>query len=101
MFSLRLATRVLAAAALIGGAFGEANGQTAKTPGPATPADVAKAIAFAINANTVKTPGAALTFESATSHDNVVEMRYVASDDAGFARLKASVDQTRLVRLDR
>jgi hypothetical protein len=98
MFSLRLATRVLAAAALIGGAFGEANGQTAKTPGPATPADVAKAIAFAINANTVKTPGAALTFESATSHDNVVEMRYVASDDAGFARLKASVDQTRLVK---
>jgi hypothetical protein len=92
MFSLRLATRVLAAAAVVGGALGEANGQTANTPAPATPADVAKVIAFTINANTVKTPGAALTFESATSHDNVVEMRYVVSDDAGFARLKASVE---------
>jgi hypothetical protein len=98
MFSLRLATRVIAAAALIGGAFGEANGQTANTPAPATPADVAKTIAFAINANTVKTPGAALAFESATSHDNVVEMKYVVSDAAGFARLKASADQTRLVK---
>jgi hypothetical protein len=98
MFSLRLATRVMAAAALIGGAFGDAYGQTANTPAPATPAQVAQAIAFAINANTVKTPGAAIAFESATSHDNVVEMRYVVSDAAGFSRLKDTVDQTRLVK---
>jgi hypothetical protein len=98
MFSLRLATRFIAAAALIGGAFGGAYGQTANTPAPATPADVAKAIAFAINASTLRSPGAAIAFESATSHDNVVEMKYVASDAAGFSRLKDSADQTRLVK---
>jgi hypothetical protein len=98
MFSLRLATRFIAAAALTGAVLGEANGQTTDTQAPATPAQVAKAIAFAINANTAKTPGAALVFESATSHDNVVEMKYVVSDAAGLARLKASADQTRSVK---
>jgi hypothetical protein len=96
MFSLRLVTRVIAAAALIGGALGEANGQTANKP--PTIAEVAKAVASVIDTSLLKTPGAAIAFQSATSHDNVVEMRYVANDPAGFARLKANANQTQLLK---
>jgi hypothetical protein len=96
MFSLRLATRVLAAAALLGGAFGSANGQTANKP--PTIAEVAKAVASVIDTGVSKTPGAPIAFQSATSHDNVVEMRYVANDAAGFVRLKANVEQARLLK---
>jgi hypothetical protein len=97
MFSLRSATNVIAAVALIGAAFGEANGQTAANHGPSAP-EIAKAIASVINAKTVKTPGQPIAFESATSHDNVVELRYVVSDPAGFARLKANLDQARSIK---
>jgi hypothetical protein len=96
MFSLRLATRVIAAAVLIGGALGQANGQTLNKP-PAI-ADVAKAVASVIDTSLSKTPGAAIAFQSASSHDNVVEMRYLANDAAGFARLKANAVQTRLLK---
>jgi hypothetical protein len=96
MFPLRFATRVSTAAALIGGAVGSANGQTANKPPTIT--EVAKAVASVIDTSLVKTPGAAIAFQSATSHDNVVEMRYVANDAAGFARLKANAEQTRLLK---
>src|SRR5207244_2561970 len=96
MFSLRLAIRIVAAAALIGAALGEADGQTAGTP--PTPAETAKAIANGIASNTVKVPGAPLAFESATSHDNVVELRYLAND-TGFGRLKTSTEQIRLLKV--
>jgi hypothetical protein len=98
MFSLRLATRIVAAAALLGVALGEAGGQTTGNAAPPTPAEMAKAIANGIAANTQRTPGAALSFESATSHDNVVELRYLAND-AGFARLKTNSEQVRLAKV--
>ncbi|HWN49419.1 MAG TPA: hypothetical protein VNO18_06255 [Xanthobacteraceae bacterium] len=96
MTSFRLATRIVAIAALIGGAFGEAQSQIANSQGPKTPVEMAKAIAQTISANTLKAPGAPIAFESATSHDNFVEVRYVANDAAVFARLKSNVDQIRL-----
>jgi hypothetical protein len=86
---------MVAITALIGGAFGEAAGQTANNQGSKTLADIAKAIAHTINISTLKTPGAQITFESATSHDNVVELRFVANDAAAFTRLKNNVDQMR------
>jgi hypothetical protein len=97
MFSLRLATRVMAAAALLGAAFGEAHGQTAGNQATSTP-EIAKAVASAINANTVATPGQPMALESATSHDNVVELRYVVNDPASFARLKNNLELTRSVK---
>jgi hypothetical protein len=99
MISFRLASRLLAAAsALIGGALGAAEGQTADYQGPRTPAEMAKAIANTISASTLKAPGAPITFQSATSHDGVVEMRFVANDAAAFARLKANAEQVRLAK---
>jgi hypothetical protein len=97
MFSLRRATRILAATALMGGAFGEAHGQTADVPRPPTADQIASTIAATINANTVKAPGAAVAFEYATSHGNVVEVRYQAN--AGFISLKANASQTRMAKL--
>jgi hypothetical protein len=98
MLSLQLATRIVAAAALLGVALGEADGQTAGNAAPPTPAETAKAIANGIAASTQRTPGAPLSFESATSHDNVVELRYLAND-AGFARMKTSSEQMRLAKI--
>ena len=98
MFSLRLAIRIVAAAALLGVALGDASGQTAGNTAPPTPAETAKAIANSIAAGTQKTPNAPLSLDSATSHDNVVELRYLAND-AGFARLKANAEQMRLAKL--
>jgi hypothetical protein len=97
MLFSRLTTRVIAAAAVIGVTFGMAYGQSASNQGPSAP-EIAKAIASVISANTVKTPGQVIAFESATSHDNVVELRYVVNDPAGFARLKANIDQTRSIK---
>jgi hypothetical protein len=98
MLSLRLATRIVAAAALLGVPLGEAYGQTAGNAAPPTPAETAKAIANGIAASTQRTPGAPLSFESATSHDNVVELRYLAND-AGFTRMKTSSEQMRLAKV--
>jgi hypothetical protein len=99
MISSRLAIQLVAITALIGGAFREASGQTANNQGPKTPAEIAKAIAHTIGLSTLKTPGAQITFESATSHDNIVELRFVASDSAIFARLKSNADQMRLGKI--
>ena len=90
----RFATRTVAAAILIG-LFGAAHAQTADT-GAQTPADIARAIARAVDANAFKTPGAAIAFESATSHDNVVELRYRANDPAILSRLKSNLDKIRV-----
>jgi hypothetical protein len=98
MLSLRLATRIVAAATLLSVALGEADGQTAGNAAPPTLAETAKAIANGIAASTQRTPGAPLSFESATSHDNVVELRYLAND-AGFARMKTSSEQMRLAKV--
>jgi hypothetical protein len=95
MASFRSA-RLAAVAALIGGTIGPAQGQTVNHEEPRTPAEMAAAIAHTIEANTLKAPGAAITFESATSHDNFVEMRYVANDAAIISRLKSNADQVRL-----
>jgi hypothetical protein len=94
----RLAIRIVAVAVLIGGPFGEATSQTVSNQGPKTPVEIAKAIAGTINASTPKVPGAQIAFESATSHDNIVELRYVANDSAIISRLKSTADQTRLAK---
>jgi hypothetical protein len=86
------------AATLIGAAISEADGQTAGNPATPTAAETAKVIANGIATSAHEAPGASLAFESATSHDNVVELRYLAND-AGFARLKASSEQIRLAKV--
>jgi hypothetical protein len=96
MTSFRLAIRILAATALVSGAFAEAKSQTANNQGPKTPVEMARAIANTISANTVRARGAPIAFVSATSHDNVVELRYVANDAATFSRIKGNADQVRL-----
>jgi hypothetical protein len=98
MISFRFAVRIVAATALVAGAFGEASGQTASGQGPKTLAEIAAAMANTVSANTVRAPGAQITFESSSSHDNVVELRYVVSDAAAIARLKSNADQVRLVK---
>ena len=70
--------------------------QTGDTPGPKTPAEWASSIAYTIRATTRVTPGATVTFTSATSHENVVEIRYVVTDAAAFARFKANAASSRL-----
>ena len=75
-----------------------ADGQTAGNAAPPTAAETAKAIANGIAASTQRTPGAPLSFDSATAHDNVVELRYLAND-AGFARLKANGEQMRSAKI--
>jgi hypothetical protein len=83
---------------LIGAAFSEAASETANNQGPNTAVEIAKAVAHTISASALKAPGAQIAFESATSHDNIVEVRFVANDFAVFSRLKSSVDHIRLVK---
>ena len=95
MIVYRFAMRRTAVAALVvGGLACVADGQTAQN-GAATPADMARAIAHAIDANAVKAPGAVIVFESAASHDNVVELKYRVNDAAAFARLRGNLDKMR------
>jgi hypothetical protein len=89
---------MVAVTALISWVVGKAEAQTISGQRPQTVAETAKAIANTINATAPKTPGAAISFESATSHDNIVEMRYVANDAAVFVRLKSTIDQMRLAK---
>jgi hypothetical protein len=98
MISSRSTTQIVAIISLVACPLGEAPGQTANDQGSKTPAEIAKAIAHTIDISTVKTPGAPITFESATSHDNVVELRFVANDAAALSRLKSKADQMRLVK---
>ena len=96
MIVYRFAMRRTAVAVLVvGGLSCVAVGQTVQN-GTTTPADMARAIAHAIDANALKAPGAAIVFESAASHDNVVELKYRANDAAAFARLKGNLDKIRI-----
>jgi hypothetical protein len=98
MISFRFAARSLAAAALICLVGVEAESQTANTGRPKTTAEMARDIAltFTNSASALNAPSAPVTFVSATSRDNIVEVRYVAKDNAIFARLKNNSDQMRL-----
>jgi hypothetical protein len=72
--------------------------QAPATGEPQTTAELARAIAFTISRN----PGAAdasntlMSLVSATSHGNVVEVRFVIKDAAMFARLKQNTNMLRL-----
>ncbi|MGC1444806.1 MAG: hypothetical protein WA837_05010 [Xanthobacteraceae bacterium] len=73
----------------------EAKSQGTNNQRSNTPADVANAIAHTIDANTLKSRGAPLDFDSATAHDNVVEVRYIANDFAAFDRFKRDSNAVR------
>jgi hypothetical protein len=91
MTLLRSAAQIFIAAALIGGAVGAAQSQTAGTQSPGLPDGTAnaKALADAFNARLLKAqPSASTTFESATSNDNVADVIYVVADVMFFSRLK-------------
>ncbi len=75
--------------------IGEAGGQTPGNTEP-TAAEMAKAIAHAIDAKALKMPDAPIAFESATSHDNFVEVRYSVKDARLFPHSKAEGDKRRL-----
>src|ERR1700733_13899139 len=89
------ATQILVFSALMVGGAGGAASQTATKQ--ETPVELAKVIARTINDNKLKAPGAEIAFESATSHENVVELRFVANDAAALLNLKSGADQTRLI----
>lgn len=57
---------------------------------------MAKAIAETIDAGAIKSADGPVVFQSATAHDNVVEIQYAARDATFFARNKASLDSTKL-----
>ncbi|WP_298266833.1 hypothetical protein [uncultured Bradyrhizobium sp.] len=84
-------------------AIGNAGGQTAGHPEPKTPAEMAQAIARSIDAMAhafeAKVPNPAtmpIAFEAATSHDNVVDVRYRANDAGMLPRNKAEGEDRRL-----
>jgi hypothetical protein len=93
MFSLR---RSFSAVSILFLAVGisEADGQKASTPPPKTAAEIATAIT---NSNVRKMPNALIVFESATAHDNFVEVRYTAVDARLFPHNKAEGDERRLM----
>jgi hypothetical protein len=74
-----------------------AQGQTPPSGQARSPAELAKAIAQTIDANTAKQPpGFPIIPQGAVSHDNIVEMKYVIRDRENFSRIKSNVDQMRL-----
>jgi hypothetical protein len=79
-------------------AVGEASSQTAGKPMPETPAEMAQAIAHAINAKAKvpETPNVLIAREPATSHDNVVELRYRANENRVFPHNSAEREERRL-----
>jgi hypothetical protein len=95
-------TTLAVTVALLSGlvAIGGAAAQTAITPAPPQPADapivaeLAQTIARALQ-GTPKTPRPLLTFVSATAHDNVVEVRFAASDPERFAVAKVNPEMQR------
>jgi hypothetical protein len=88
MFSLRRSFIASAVSILLlAVATGEADSQNASNSPPKTAAEVATAIADA---------SAAIVFQSATSHDNFVEVQYKAMDVRLFPHNKAEGEQRRL-----
>ena len=69
--------------------------QTAAGP-PTSPAEMAKAIAHTINANSPKSMNGPMVFQFATARGNVVEIQYAVKDAEFFARNKANLDGSRL-----
>jgi hypothetical protein len=77
-------------------AFGKAGGQTAQDQPPSTTAELARGIARTIDANTLRSPpGSPLEFKSAASVGNVVLMKYLVNDLAGFDRFKSNANAAR------
>jgi hypothetical protein len=87
--------RFVTAAALVGAMLGAANGQTSASQGQKSPAELARIIADGVRATTRTVPGAPIALGSATSHDNVVEIRYVVTDVIAFGRFKANIETAR------
>jgi len=101
MVSFRWALTTAVASIFLSVAFGKAGGQTAKDQPTLTTAELAKTIARTIDANTLRAPpGSPLEFKSATSVGNVVEMKYVVNDFAGFDRFKSNADGARVAFVD-
>jgi hypothetical protein len=88
-----MSARLLIAATFVFAMLGASHGQT---PAPQSTAELARTIADGIRATTRTQPGAPISLASATSHDNVVEVRYAVTDAAAFARFKANVERARL-----
>jgi hypothetical protein len=91
-FPRSLVSRV-ASVALLLVAVSEASSQTTE---PETPTEMAKAIGHAIDANRPKTPDTPITFGSVTSHDNVVEVHYIANEARVFPHNDAEREERRL-----
>lgn len=97
---------LIAAAAsvvLLVAAIGDASSQTASHPEPKTPAEMAEAIAHSIDAMArafdAKVPNTAtppIVLESATAHDNVVDVHYRANDAGMLPRNKTEGEEERL-----
>src|SRR6266404_7487283 len=97
MFSLRRSFIATAASVLVLlVAIGEADSQKASNAEPKTAAELATAIAIAIDAKIPKTPNVPIVFESASSHDNFIEVHYRATDARFFPHNKAEGDERRL-----
>jgi hypothetical protein len=77
-------------------AIGEADSQKASNAEPKTAAELATAIAIAIDTKIPKTPNVPIVFESASSHDNFIEVHYRATDARFFPHNKAEGDERRL-----
>jgi hypothetical protein len=88
--------RVLMATAIVAVTLGAADGQTSADQGPKSPAELARVIADGIRATTRTPPSAPISLASATSHDNVVEIRYAVTDVAAFTRFRTNVERARL-----
>jgi hypothetical protein len=84
------------AAALVAAMLGAADGETSADQPPKSPAELARIIADGVRATTRTPPGSPISLASATSHDNVVEIRYAITDLVAFSRFKGNVETARL-----
>lgn len=75
-------------------AIGDADSQKASNAEPKTAAELTTAIAIAIEIP--KKPNVPIVFESATSHDNFIDVHYRATDARLFPHNKAEGDERRL-----
>lgn len=97
MISLRRSFIATAASVLVLlAAIDEADSQKASNTEPKTAAELAAAMAIAIDAKIPKTPNVPIVFESASSHNNFVEVHYRATDARFFPHNKAEGDERRL-----
>ena len=96
MVEFHSALRIAVVSAFLGGTlFVEARSQETNDHRSNTLVDTARAIANTINVNTVKSRGAPLDFDSATAHDNVVSVIFVANDFAAFDSFKSNSNVVR------